>query len=131
MENVRRAVPIPSSISRLEVNLASGFVDLTWQSRHFVVKPPLEVFELKGKTLFVTGVSMLIQTILTRQESVGKVVKAVNSALERVDDLFKTRRPDAALSLLTQAKATVARHAGVKSTSPLDLNGRGAKNLAV
>lgn len=130
-QNVRRTVPIPSAISRLEINQPAGYVELTWQSRHFVVKPSLEVFELKGKTLFVNGATMLIQSVLTRQESTNRIVKAIEGALERVEDLFKTRRPEAACSLLAQVKATVSKHAGVKCASPFVLNGSGASHLAV
>ncbi|MBI4664030.1 MAG: hypothetical protein HY735_34975 [Verrucomicrobia bacterium] len=122
-QELRRTIPLPSSISRLEPNQVANVVELTWQSRQFVVKPSLEVFELKGRTLFVNGTSMLIQTVLARQESTSRLVKALDGALERVESLFKSRRQQDAFTLLASVKATVTKHAGVKSSSPFDRNG--------
>jgi len=87
-------------------------VELTWQTRHVVVTLAMDVFELKGKNLFVTGVSTLMRSVLAKKKGNARVVEAVADSLAKVEDLLKSRRFETAFALLESVKHTLRKEAG-------------------
>ncbi|MBI4662995.1 MAG: hypothetical protein HY735_29655 [Verrucomicrobia bacterium] len=108
---IRKTLPQSNSISNINANQQAGVVEFGWQSRHFVVKPSLEVMELKGKSLFITGASMLMQAAFMKRSSNEKVVETVVTTLQQVEDTIRRDR-ERALALLQTVKQTLARLAG-------------------
>lgn len=66
-DQVRATLPLPTAITRLQLNQEAGAVVCTWCAHQFVVTPMLQVFELKGTKLYLTEISILIQALLERQ----------------------------------------------------------------
>ena len=70
---ISTTIPKPRSITKMEVKSECSAVTFHWQGRTFLVRTSLQVFELKGKSLFVTGASTLAQAVLMRKTSQEKV----------------------------------------------------------
>jgi hypothetical protein len=105
---IRQNLPQPKAIMNLRVQEKTGVVMFVWNAQEFVVKKTLEVFELKGQNLFVTGATMLMQSALrtvTRSETViGTVLDALREAEELVKD---EKQKESGLKLLESVKSTL------------------------
>lgn len=110
-EYIRKTLPQSSSIANLSTNEQAGVVEFSWQSRNFVVRPSLEVMEMKSKNLYITGASMLMQAAFMTRNANQKVIEGIVNTLQQVEDTVKRDR-ERGLSLLQSAKQTVARLAG-------------------
>jgi hypothetical protein len=106
--HLRKALPDAKSIERLRRNDDSKFIEFTWHKRHFIVQLNLQAFELKDKTLFFTGASMLIQASLSTKNRNEKTLGTVVDALEKAEEMMRNRR-EQALSLVESIKATLQR----------------------
>ena len=114
---VLQTVPQAKAISHMRPILEADAVTFRWQGRDFVVRRSLEALEMKGKNLYVTGASMLMQLVLTNKSRNEKVLETIVSTLAESEDAISTKhRPDDGLRLLEIAKASLARLAG-KATS--------------
>ena len=98
-------------MTNLRTNAQAGVVEFTWHARHFVVKPTLDVFELKGQTLLITGASMLISAALRTKDKNTKIVEAVIETLHAAEENMRAS-PDRGLSLLTEVKKILGKLAG-------------------
>lgn len=110
-EYVRKTLPQASSISDLKSNDQANVIEFGWQSRHFVVKPSLEVMEMKGKNLFITGASMLMQTAFMKRTSNEKVIETLVNTLQQIEEVVR-RDHERGLKLLQSVKQTLGRLAG-------------------
>lgn len=108
---IRKTLPDQKALANLRANPQAGVVEFTWHARHFVVKMSLEVFELKGQTLLITGASMLISAALRTKDKNTKVVEAVIETLHAAEDNMRGSA-DRGLALLTEVKRTLSRLAG-------------------
>lgn len=108
---IRKILPDPKALANLRTNPQAGVVEFNWHARHFVVTPTLEVFELKGKTLLVTGASMLIQAALRTKDKNTKILEAVVETLRKAEDNMRTHR-ERGFALLAEVKKTLSRLAG-------------------
>lgn len=109
--HIRKVLPDSKALAHLQTNAQAGVVEFNWHSRHFVVKPTLEVFELKGRTLLITGISMLIQAALQTKDRHTKIIEAVVESLKAAEENLRANR-DRGFSLLTDVKKTLSRLAG-------------------
>ncbi|MBI4659172.1 MAG: hypothetical protein HY735_10045 [Verrucomicrobia bacterium] len=100
---VRRILPDQRHLTRLAANEQSGVVEIIWHSRQFAVTTALEVFEVKGRTLILSGASRLIQSSLRTKEKHKKVLGAVIEAIRIAEDSMRFD-PDRGLILLEEAK---------------------------
>lgn len=110
-EYIRKTLPQSNSISHFKANDQAGVIEFAWQSRNFVVKPSLEVMEMKGKSLFITGASMLMQTAFMKRNSNEKVIDTVVNTLQQIEDLVRRDR-ERGLQMLQSVKQTLGRLAG-------------------
>jgi hypothetical protein len=117
---IRQTLPQSKTMTHLEIDPKAGFVSFVWHGRKFIVKPNYEVLELKGDTLFLTAASRLMHAAFTTRDRNSKVLSAVEETCGQVQDFLSHHRPEKALELLTMAKKTLARLAGV------NVNVRGA-----
>lgn len=108
---VRKTLPQANAISHFKANDQAGVIEFAWQSRSFVVKPTLEVMEMKGKSLFITGASMLMQAAFMKRNSNEKVIEAVVNTLQQIEEVVRRDR-ERGLQLLQTVKHTVGRLAG-------------------
>jgi hypothetical protein len=65
---VRSTIPMPGAIMQMRASESAGGVTFFWQGIEFFVRESLQVFELRGNTLFITGLSSLLQTVLSRRK---------------------------------------------------------------
>ena len=108
---VRKTLPQSNSISNYKANEQANVIEFAWQSRNFVVKPSLEVMEMKGKSLFITGASMLMQTAFMKRTSNEKVIETLVNTLQQIEEVVRRDR-EGGLKLLQSVKQTLGRLAG-------------------
>ena len=114
---VRLTLPQPKLIENLQVQTQAGVVSFGWQGKEFVVKPSLHVLEVRGKEVFITGASMLIQSTLMKRDKNEKVISAAIEVLIQVEDLIKAKRQvESGLKLLDSVKSTLRKLSGKHST---------------
>ena len=114
---IRQTLPQSKHIVNLQKNEGAGVVTFTWQGREFVVRPTREVFEVRGKNLYITGSSMLLHSVLLKRDTHQKVVETVLDVLVQAEDMIAGRRQtEAGLRLVDQVKGTLAKLAGKPSS---------------
>jgi hypothetical protein len=111
VQYIRETLPQSKMITHLRLNEPAGVVTFSWQGRDFAVKKSLEVLEMKGNNLYVTGATMLMQSAFMKKDKYGKVLDAVVETIQRVEEMAKTN-PDNAVSLLSSVKQTLKRLTG-------------------
>jgi hypothetical protein len=111
---IRKILPDQKALSHLKINPQAGVAEFTWHARHFVVRPTLDVFEVKGQTLLITGASMLIQAALRTKDRNAKIIEAVIETLHAAEDNMRGS-PDKGLALLVEVKKALAKLAGAPS----------------
>lgn len=112
-QHIRQTLPQSKQMINLQVLQDAGLVTFGWQGREFVVRTSREVFEVRGKNLYVTGSSMLIQTVLMKTDTNEKTVAGLVDVIAQAEEMINGRRQvDHGLRLLSQAKGTLARLAG-------------------
>jgi hypothetical protein len=104
---IRQTLPQSKSIAHLHIDEKIGAVRFSWHAREFIVKPSLEVLELKGQHLYVTGASMLMQAAFLKKDKNEKVLGVVEETLQQVEDLLLKRETDKGLKLLGSVKSTL------------------------
>lgn len=105
---IRRVLPARTPISNLEVKEDLGHVSFHWQDKIFAVDRHLQVFEIKGKQLFVTGSSILLQSVLRQKDKHRRVIEAVMEVLSEVQNLVDSKdRKEGGIKLLHSAQSTL------------------------
>ncbi len=113
---IRETVPQSKTITHLKPVPEADAISFHWQGREFVVKRTLEVLELKGKQVFLTGASMLMQIVLTHRNRNERTIEGIVAALRESEDLIANKtRSQAGMQLLKAAKATLAKLARVST----------------
>lgn len=108
---IKKILPDQKALSNLRPNPAANVVEFTWHARHFVVRTSLDVFELKGQTLLITGASMLISAALRTKDKNTKIVEAVIESLRAAEENMRSHQ-ERGLSLLTEVKKTLGKLSG-------------------
>ncbi|MBI2950187.1 MAG: hypothetical protein HYY23_21335 [Verrucomicrobia bacterium] len=111
VQYIRRVLPAPRHLTRLEQNPLAGIVEVTWHSRNFAVTPKLEVVELKGRTLVCTGASMLLQTALRTKERNNRMITGIIETMRMAEDSMRYN-PERGFTLLEDVKGTLVKMAG-------------------
>ena len=111
VQHIRRILPDHRHLTRMHENKEADIVEFTWHSRHFLVRPTLDAFELKGKTIMVTGASQLMQAALRTKDRNTKIVGAVLETIHAAEENMRVH-PDKAFALLKKVKTTLLRLAG-------------------
>src|ERR1041384_2214248 len=111
---IRETLPQAKTITNLQVNDQAGVITFHWQGREFLVRKSMDVLEVKGKNLFLTGASMLLQTVLLKKNKNEKVVETAIEVLQQAEDLIGSKRQvEAGLKLLTTVKGTLTKLAKI------------------
>lgn len=104
---IQQTLPQSKSITHLQKDAKMGVVTFVWNSHKFIVKPSLEVLELRVDRLFITGASMLMQSALQKRDRDSKVFTQIDESLGQVEQLFNSHETEKGLSLLTTVKKTM------------------------
>lgn len=113
---VRRTIPQSKAIKHLAANDQAQILTFEWQSRKFAVRTSLETFEMKGKRLFITGASGLLQNLFLSKAKNATVLAEVSETLQQVEGQMRDNQQNG-LVLLQTVKNTLARLAGKPSLS--------------
>ena len=105
---IRETVPQPKEILELQIKDPPGVAYFRWHQREYIVNPALQVFELKGKDVFVTASSMLLQAALMRKRGTSKVLEVAVQTLHQVEEFIKGRSIDKGVLLLASVKKTIS-----------------------
>ncbi|GEM_PF-800621 len=116
---IPRVVPSRKELSGLKVDATANVVTFTWNKRHFLAKPTLEVFELRpdGK-IYITGSSLLMTRVLLSSDRNGNTVEAVLKTLEEATDYLRANKVESGLELLGAAKKVLSSLQSAASRTP-------------
>jgi hypothetical protein len=114
LDHIRQTIPQPKAMLHIKPREDTGIVEFTWNARHFVVKTTLQVFELKGSTILITGASMLMQATLQTRDRHGRVIEAIIELLQAAEE-NAYQNPAKSFPLLAQVKTTLTRLVGKPS----------------
>lgn len=109
---LRQTLPQANAMQNLQLRADVGAVTFRWNSRDFLVRPSLEVLELKGSNVVITGASMLMQAALLTKKRNDKLVGGMVETLRQAEDLIKANQKQNGVSLLDTVKKTLATLAG-------------------
>lgn len=109
---IKRNVPRAREIRSFTVHEDTTIITFQWHERDFAVKPSLEVFEVKVGKILLTGSSLLLQTIFTKQRKNQRVAEAVIDSIRRAEDLFKAENTEQAFALLGTVESTLVKLLG-------------------
>ena len=111
---VRRTIPQSKSIKHLTADDKAQVLTFEWKSRKFAVRTSLETFEMKGRNLFITGASGLLQNLFLNKAKNTTVIAEVSETLQQVEGQMRDNQQNG-LVLLQTVKNTLARLAGKPS----------------
>lgn len=107
---IRSTIPHPEAIHDVSFQPALDGLTFIWFGNTFFAKPTLEVFEIRGRTLYVTGNSLLLQSLISFESEQVKVLEEVSSFLNRAEDILGRRyRHEDGVTVLKQAHASLRR----------------------
>lgn len=106
--HIREALPDSKSIVNLKVQSQLGVVTFYWHGVEFLVKPNLQVLELRGNNVYITGLSTLLQLILARRTQHERIVESVLARINQVEDMIQSKEQAAsAVRVLGSVKDTL------------------------
>ncbi len=110
---VRQTVPQPKAILNLNMKEQLDAVTFVWHAREFMVKKALEVLELKGQNLYVTGATRLMQSALMTTGRSEIVLEGVLDSIRQAENLIEDdQQKESGLKLLETIKSTLRKLVG-------------------
>ncbi len=110
---IRASVPNPQAILQLRVNEKVGGVTFIWHGVDFFVKPTLNVLEVRGHTLYITGLSTLLQMVLMRRSASEKKLQTLVDSITQAEDLISVKnQTQAGIQLLQNVRESIERMVG-------------------
>lgn len=110
---IRQTIPDPKAILNLQMKEKTGAVLFIWHGVEFLVKPSMHVFEVRGYNLYITGISTLLQVVLTRRNQNEKVLEAALDSINEAEDLIRLKnQTQSGVKLLSSVRETLAKVAG-------------------
>lgn len=111
---IRKMLPDLKQLTNMRNNETAGAVEFDWHSRHFLVTPTLNVFELKGQSLILTCSSILMQAALRTKDRNGKIVGEIVETLRTAEETMRSDQKEG-LALVEAVKKTLAKLIGKPS----------------
>jgi hypothetical protein len=69
---IRNTLPNPEAILQLHIKERAAGITFIWQGVEFFVNTSLYAFEVRGHTLYITGLSTLLQSVLSNRNASQK-----------------------------------------------------------
>jgi hypothetical protein len=101
---IRKNVPYPKAIMSLRVQEQAGGVVFIWQGVEFLVKQSMEAFEVRGNNIYITGLSLLLQTALRKGDQEEHRIVKVIEALSDAENFARDNQPKKAGDLVRGAR---------------------------
>jgi hypothetical protein len=103
---IRQTIPQPRAILQLKPKPMAGGVTFIWHGVEFFVKPSLHVLEIRGHSLYITGLSTLLQTVFMKtsqsEEKFGSLLDALGQAENLVRGQNQSRAAAQVISSVRQ-----------------------------
>jgi hypothetical protein len=109
---ITRTLPQSKAINHLQKDVKAGVVKFDWNSQKFMVKPSLEVLELRGANLYITAASMLMQAALMTYDKNSKVLTVLDATIGQAEEFFVNHQTEKAFEVLKTVKQTMGRIIG-------------------
>jgi hypothetical protein len=110
---IRNTIPYSKSILQLKMNPQAGGVTFIWLGTEFFVKPSLHALEIRGNSLFLTGLSTLLQSVLMNADQSGRRLDAMIGALDQAEDQARVHhQPREAARTVAGVRNTLQRMTG-------------------
>ena len=107
---IRHTVPDPKAIMSMKANEKLGAVIFIWHGVEFLVKPSMQVFEVRGYNLYITGISTLLQVVLIRRSQNEKVLESALDSIHEAEDLIRVKNQgQAGARLLASVRDTLGK----------------------
>jgi hypothetical protein len=117
---IRATLPYPQSILQLKPNVSAGGVTFLWLGTEFFVKPTLHCLEVRGNSLYVTGLSTLLQSVLMNADQSGRRLDGIVDSLSQAEDQVRVHhQPRAAAQILASVRQVLTRMAGARVAAKL------------
>jgi hypothetical protein len=108
--HIKLALPDPKAILNLKILDSLGVVTFYWHGVEFLVKPSMQVLELRGNNVYITGLSTLIQLVLARRSQNAKIVESVLTRINEVEEIIQSKeRTESAVRVLGSVKEALTR----------------------
>ena len=106
--HIVQTFPSPRAITHLEQKPNWEAITFHWQGRRFVVRTSLQVLEMRRDRVFITGASMLAQSVLVTKTKQANVLESVVKTLREAEELIgNPLRVETGLKLLTAVKSSL------------------------
>ena len=107
---IRHTVPDPKAIMSMKANEKLGAVIFIWHGVEFLVKPSMQVFEVRGYNLYITWISTLLQVVLIRRSQNEKVLESALDSIHEAEDLIRVKNQgQAGARLLASVRDTLGK----------------------
>lgn len=107
---IRATIPHPESIRDVRYQPVLDGLTFEWFGYKFFARNNGEVFELRGRTLYVTGNSLLLQSLIQFLSDRQIALEQLSSALNNIEgQLSKAKHHDLSQRALSQARASLTR----------------------
>ncbi len=124
-QHLKCALPQPKAILHLKSSEDGKYIKFVWNGKTFLVLKNLQVFEVKGTKVFITGASSLMQSTLMvknyHQKSIEGMAETLAEIEGMVESVYKRER---GLQMLDVVKNKLAKLACIDIKMRLPRNDR-------
>ncbi|MCF7765838.1 MAG: hypothetical protein K9N62_19385 [Verrucomicrobia bacterium] len=114
IQHLKRTLPQPKSILQIKPSEEGKYVTFVWNGRTFLVRQNLQVFEVKGTKVFITGASSLMQSALVVKNYHQKTIEGMMETLGEVEGMVgSVYQRERGMQMLETVKKTIAKMAGI------------------
>jgi hypothetical protein len=114
IQHLKHTLPQPKAILHIKPSDEGKYITFVWNGRTFLVRQNLQVFEVKGTKVFITGASSLMQSALVVKNYHQKSIEGMMETLGEVEGMVGTvYQRERGLQMLDALKKTLAKLAGI------------------
>jgi hypothetical protein len=107
---IRKILPRSVTLEGFRLDHHASAVRFYWEKKQYVVKKSMRVFEVKGRRLYLTAPSLLLQSLLIQARKGAKITAAVLEVIREVESLIgPQQQPEIGLKLLGAVKKTIGK----------------------
>ena len=105
---------LDKSILHIKPSEEGKYVTFVWNGRTFLVRQNLQVFEVNGTKVFITGASSLMQSALVVKNYHQKTIEGMMETLGEVEGMVgSVYQRERGMQMLETVKKTLAKMAGI------------------
>jgi hypothetical protein len=87
---IRSTLPLPQAILQLRINERANGVTFIWEGVEFFVSTSLKALELRGNTLYMTGLSILLESVLADRKDFARRCNQILDQLSEAETMLRS-----------------------------------------